>query len=265
MNIITVGIDLAKNVFAVHGVAENVAPRTRIKKDGYCFAAGTLVHARNGLVPIEKLRVGDWVLSKPENGEGEEAYKRITNTFCFQEKEVMHVQVYPVAEIERSRETDSPVQWSGLKKSLVVTPNHPFWIVRADGCVLGWERADQLWPDGQTVAIAGGKFAYVSDANTLYRTPTDGLGWTPELEFTEKGTLVDLRGGEAVADVEHQHDVSNPGFGPLDPGTELRVTVYNIEVADYHTYFVGEMGVWVLDNFRQTGVKHWWDRVPEAV
>lgn len=31
--------------------------------------AGTLVHTKEGLKPIEQLKVGDWVLSRPENPE----------------------------------------------------------------------------------------------------------------------------------------------------------------------------------------------------
>ena len=42
-----------------------------IFETGACFVAGTLVHTKEGLVPIEQLKIGDWVLSKPENGEGE--------------------------------------------------------------------------------------------------------------------------------------------------------------------------------------------------
>jgi len=33
-----------------------------------CFTAGTMVHTSEGLVPIEKIGVGDWVLSKPDQG-----------------------------------------------------------------------------------------------------------------------------------------------------------------------------------------------------
>ena len=29
------------------------------------FAAGTLVHTKESLVPIEKIKVGDWVLTEP--------------------------------------------------------------------------------------------------------------------------------------------------------------------------------------------------------
>jgi hypothetical protein len=49
--------------------------------DAAGIAAGTLVHTEEGLVPIEKVKVGDWVLSKPENG-GEQAYKGGATDFC---------------------------------------------------------------------------------------------------------------------------------------------------------------------------------------
>jgi hypothetical protein len=53
-----------------------------------CFVAGTVMHTREGLKPIEQIQVGDWVLSKPESGEGEQAYKRVIKTVSFEEKEV---------------------------------------------------------------------------------------------------------------------------------------------------------------------------------
>jgi hypothetical protein len=56
-----------------------------------CFAAGTLVHTQTGLVPIEQIKVGDMVLSKPESGEGEQAYKRVTRTFAHEPQTVMAV------------------------------------------------------------------------------------------------------------------------------------------------------------------------------
>ena len=33
-----------------------------------CFVAGTLVHTRSGPVPIEQIKVGDLVLSHPDQG-----------------------------------------------------------------------------------------------------------------------------------------------------------------------------------------------------
>lgn len=57
-----------------------------------CFVAGTLVHTKEGLKPIEQIQVGDWVLSKPESGEGEQAYKRVARTFSFEDKAVVRIQ-----------------------------------------------------------------------------------------------------------------------------------------------------------------------------
>ena len=44
-----------------------------------CFAPGTLVHTDQGLMPIEKIRVGTRVLSQPEHG-GERAWQPVINT-----------------------------------------------------------------------------------------------------------------------------------------------------------------------------------------
>lgn len=40
------------------------------------FAAGTLVHTKEGILPIECIKVGDWVLSQPE-AKRENIYKRV--------------------------------------------------------------------------------------------------------------------------------------------------------------------------------------------
>jgi hypothetical protein len=58
-----------------------------------CFSAGTLVHTKEGLMPIEKIRVGDLVLSKPENPAdgGELAYKRVLKTFVHEDKAIKQI------------------------------------------------------------------------------------------------------------------------------------------------------------------------------
>ncbi len=50
------------------------------------LAAGTLVHTlftsgEKGLKPIQDIKVGDYVLSRPDNNEGELSYKRVTDTY----------------------------------------------------------------------------------------------------------------------------------------------------------------------------------------
>jgi hypothetical protein len=62
----------------------------QIRKLG-CFVAGTLVHTREGLKPIEEIKVGDYVLSKPESGEGELCYQPVTRTYEYDDRELYYV------------------------------------------------------------------------------------------------------------------------------------------------------------------------------
>lgn len=70
------------------------------------FVAGTLVHTDKGLVPIQDIKVGDIVLSKPESGEGEKAYKHVFKTF---ESEIKQSIISSVSDI-------------------FCTDSHPFWV-----------------------------------------------------------------------------------------------------------------------------------------
>jgi hypothetical protein len=80
------------------------------------FVAGTLVHTDKGLVPIEQLKVGDMVLSKPESGQGEQAYKRVINTFKSAEKmPIVRVAFYQRDEVDYG------------EMYLFCTANHPFY------------------------------------------------------------------------------------------------------------------------------------------
>ncbi len=80
-----------------------------------CFPAGTLVHTKEGLRPIEEIKVGDYVLSKPENG-GELAYKRVSKTFVRENAEVFGME-YSVT-----------IDGKGNLKSVITTAEHPFWV-----------------------------------------------------------------------------------------------------------------------------------------
>ena len=53
------------------------------------FINGTLVETEEGWTPIDELKVGDWVMSRPENGIGEAVPKRVVNTFRYEDKEVV--------------------------------------------------------------------------------------------------------------------------------------------------------------------------------
>ena len=93
--------------------------------DAHGFVAGTLVHTDKGLVPIEKIRVGDNVLSQTE-GTGEKAYKKVVNTFVFDDKPIRSIQFN-----------------LGIGDFIIhhsyATDNHPFWV---EG--IGWTAAENL-------------------------------------------------------------------------------------------------------------------------
>jgi intein/homing endonuclease len=82
------------------------------------FVAGTLVHTKEGLIPIEDIRVGDWVLSYPddrrppdhERQEHEFTYRKVTQTFVTDDQ--------PVNKLIVS---------GGIRETIDVTANHPIY------------------------------------------------------------------------------------------------------------------------------------------
>jgi len=107
-------------------LAQAGKPPTVSLPPGGCFIAGTLVHTREGLKPIEQIKVGDYVLSKPENG-GEQTYKRVTQTFRHENREVCLLSIHSAKEIATARAEKRMVKNSDYS-CLVGTPNHPFWV-----------------------------------------------------------------------------------------------------------------------------------------
>ncbi|MFZ6745459.1 polymorphic toxin-type HINT domain-containing protein [Undibacterium sp. JH2W] len=151
-------------------------------RDKACFVAGTLVHTKEGLKPIEDICVGDWVLSYPENEdtpshirmEQEYFYKQVTKTFIYDDKPIVHI---------------TYVQPGGEKVAspLRVTPDHPFYVSK--------------------------------------------VGWVPCGELRFGSTLEAANFGNLLVTKVKQ--------------TGESARVYNIEVDEYHTYYVEKLGVWV--------------------
>lgn len=78
-----------------------------------CFVAGTLVHTREGAVPIEAVREDDEVLSKNERT-GQIEYQRVRQTFVREADEIVYVTI--------AGEETKPVG---------ATDEHPFYVRRA--------------------------------------------------------------------------------------------------------------------------------------
>ncbi|MDP2226731.1 MAG: hypothetical protein Q8J78_04570 [Moraxellaceae bacterium] len=255
-----------------------------IRRAASGFFSGTLVHTKEGLMPIEKIKVGDWVLSKPELGEGEVSYRRVVNTFEFDDKEVWFVS-YDALEPKPGED-----RGDGF---IVVTGNHPFWVVHESQfdeedervSVNCWRRADQL-TGFETVLLADGRLGGLSIISKIYRMPYEGIGWIAR-DDEGLGPVIDLRGDKAFSPLfgnrsaeyfsKIKNDfygcrvgdsrVSKPIYNPLlgygvsydtmgyvgnqdiffSGGNDkfYRAKVYSIEVEDNHTYFVDALGVWV--------------------
>ncbi|MFW1857236.1 hypothetical protein [Acinetobacter defluvii] len=245
------------------------------------FVAGTLVHTNKGLVPIQNLKVGDLVLSKSENGEGETAYTKVLKTFKSAEK--------------------MPIMGPFL--GVFCTANHPFWV---DG--EGWVAAEYLdrFSGGPVVTLNQGlllpTYSYenaidIFKVGGLYLVQTTEPGLVIHVQnlISKNATinnvdfdLVDFRSGVPLI-VYADDDNSSLGYyskpaikyirenglnkmpgvvvlngeldreaisyydqlidyvlshGGFDTGA-YQDYVYNIEVENFHTYFIHEDGYWV--------------------
>lgn len=251
-----------------------------------CFVAGTVVHTRDGLRPIEQIQVGDYVLSRPESGNGETAYKRVVNTFEFDGKETWFVSWQDVSLVRRLRTDVTPEQYLEAhgKSFVVITPNHPFWVVSREEWIDNlymehyrywppyperqWVWADRLVP-GMTLLLADGRVVTVSGSYRVYRSDKDLQGWINEsgdglgvtINFANQqarshvgvhdwslydAQLTDQRSRPAGY-IENPNDSFADDFPPDEPAPHswYLSKVYNLEVEGYHTYFVDKLGIWV--------------------
>ena len=133
-----------------------------------CFVAGTKILTEKGKVPIENIKVGDYVYAKdPETGVC--MLKKVVETFENETTVLIHIKI------------------DG--EEILTTPGHPFYVLDK-----GWIGADYL-KNGDKVVLYNGQQVTI-----------------------EKVTLENL---------------------------DFPVKVYNFEVEDFHTYFVGESSVLV--------------------
>ena len=101
-----------------------------------CFVAGTLVESQNGHIPIETVKVGDYVYAEnPETGE--KALKQVVQTFVNQTDELVHVKVD--------------------NQTISATPNHPFYSPEK-----GWVEAVDLRADDRLI-LRSGEIVIVED------------------------------------------------------------------------------------------------------
>ena len=206
---------------------------------GACFAAGTLVHTKEGLVPIEQIKVGDFVLSKHDSGTGKRAYKRVLKTFAHAPQRVIWVEYIADPAIRRVTR-------------IACTVNHPFWVKD-----LGWTPAEDLYRSSREncLELANGKHVKAHGTSNIYISDQSGVGWVSAYDNDTEATgfLWDhvnncgvAQGVESLPVIQqYQIPYNDPQFGAFPEELYLHLPVYNLEVEDFHTYYVGEHGVWV--------------------
>lgn len=205
------------------------------------FAAGTLIHTQAGLVPVEQIKVGDYVLSKQKNV-SEQAYKRVLKTFAHEPKTVMRVGY------------ELPNKQNYIYK-ITSTLKHPFWV--ADK---GWTAADDLpmGPNafGEKLELANGSQVLTCHSSLIYVSDQPGVGWLPSYmgDLQRLGALWDFVNHRLVATdvmaLQDIQDFSEEYDHPIYQIPErflLKLPVFNLKVEDFHTYYAGEHGLWVLN------------------
>ncbi|MCG3842782.1 hypothetical protein I3249_08345 [Psychrobacter sp. Ps1] len=273
------------------------------------FVAGTLILTDKGLVPIQDIKVGDLVLSKPvlskpEDGSGDIEYKPVLKTFVHKDKEMWIVRLeknntspYRLKpddenfDIHNYLLVDEKIQAASRFSSFLATLNHPVWIVGAMENPqadiefydqLHFKRVDELQQYEIAVNTDGVMYT-VERVQPTYQIAHKDLESNPNYFWYQKHYHEDYY-DDYVQDAEaHMLDYSEAAYksigyvkdlsfyqqngylnkGVLNKQGGLRTlnylkdhqdkpipyttTVYNFEVADNHTCFIDQAGLWVHD------------------
>ncbi|MBP8191164.1 MAG: cadherin-like domain-containing protein [Aquabacterium sp.] len=216
-------------VIDVEDYAKACEGTLKINEDGTvdyraCFVAGTPVHTDQGLLPIEDVRAGTLVLSQSEEG-GEIGYRRVIKKVAHLDQPVYAVQI----EVEGGQELTT----------VIATPNHPFWVEGPLTHGEHWMATEYLEP-GFVLQLADGRKAHVHAAGRIRRTQYEHIAFAAD-DRTGVGIVLDT----SDAQIKVADRATSLNLGKLDLGQSYLAPVYNFEVDEFHTYYVGEAGVWV--------------------
>jgi RHS repeat-associated protein len=132
--LIATGLGGALSGLSAYGLAQTPKPSPQPASTSACFIAGTLVHTKAGMTPIEKIRTGDMVWAWDEET-GEITLKPVVETYVNETNDLVHVFV------------------NG--EEIITTPKHPFYSP-----VKGWTEAAQLRA-GDILVLVNGEYVVV--------------------------------------------------------------------------------------------------------
>jgi hypothetical protein len=234
------------------------------------FVAGTLVHTDKGLVPIQDIKIDDMVLSSPELGTGAvRLYRRVVNAHQTASAEVWQLG------INFSKTVDGEAVL--VREFIYLTKNHPVYLVDSayDESRSGrWVPACKLNPDDTILLTTqeGDQDStfYVTCVKAIERIDerhgfceeqSDFLDFHSFVKISENGCFETLgywqgeplfnefiKGNYRVFDYRPEDkDLESRFLNRKPPCPNLEAPVFNIEVDDFHIYFVGDLGIWVHD------------------
>ncbi|MDP3924981.1 MAG: matrixin family metalloprotease [Hydrogenophaga sp.] len=140
------------------------------------------------------------------------------------------------------------VEGSDELTTLITTPNHPFWVQERLVHDQHWLAAEHLAP-GMVLQIAGGgagdnsapRQATVYANGLIRHTQHAHIGFAAD-DRVGVGMVLDLTDPKQVHLVKPEQASE---LGSLQLGKPFLTPVYNFEVEDFHTYYVGDAAVWV--------------------
>tara|TARA_R110002124_G_scaffold7475_1_gene42777 strand:+ start:385 stop:1206 length:822 start_codon:yes stop_codon:yes gene_type:complete len=263
------------------------------------FAAGTLVHTDRGLVPIQYIKAGDLmlskpVLSKPEDGSGDIEYKPVVMTFVHEDKEMWIVRLEKnIEKFDKDREMIDYQTYKSASRfsDFLATPNHPVWVVgamenpqadiefydqphfkrvdelqqyeiavNADGVMYTVERVQPTYQVAHKDLESNPNYSwyqkhyhedyyddYVQDAEAhmldYSKAEYKGIGYVNDISYYQRHGYFDI----GILDKEGNPRILNHLTNDQGAPIPYNTTVYNFEVADNHTYFIDQAGLWAHD------------------
>lgn len=193
------------------------------------FIKGVRVFTQEGKQPIETLKPGDMVLSKPEDDSGPIEYVRVINVIQQEPQPIYHISINPAG-----------WKFPAPTHALIAAWNQRIWVAGK-----GWVDVENLKRE-QAILQGNGELAEFGGKNSIYRTGKAGIGWTPSTKsLNNRGTVFDYANYQLASAEDQKQFVYLPDEVLKSDDHLLRVAVFTLKLERFHTFFVGgQFGYW---------------------